>query len=175
MNRRKTKVTHVSNGVSERMRIVSLVVLGSVLTLLAVGCGNGAEPAAPGAAVPRRAAAEPALTPADVGGLPVYPGLRRISSAASQQMTINDEVIDTLPVVVAFSDDPAERVKAFYAERLPDRNVTDLHGIRYFWEGDPDEGFNPLDMRTRVARPQISVMPPQQPGRPVRVEYIFEE
>lgn len=181
MNKSKTNLVIVSDCRNKLIQSVPLIVLCGVSLVLANGCGNGGEPAAPKAAAPEETAAAiehaveaPALTPAEVGGLPVYPGLRRVSSAPSQQMTINQEVVETLPVIVAFSGDPVEDVMAFYAENLSDRNVTDFHGTRYYWQGDPEKKFSPLDMQKHVARPSISVMPPSSEGAPVRVEYIYE-
>ena len=174
MNTSKTMTTSVPSCRCRRIETVVLILLCGFLFVLAGGCGNGAGPAVGDDAPIAHAGKEPVLTPAEVGGLPVYPGLRRVSSAPAQEMTINQAAVETLPVAVAFSDDPAEDVMAFYADHLPDRNVADFHGTRYFWQGDPDEEFNPLDMQKHVARPSVSVMPPLQEGAPVRVEYIYE-
>lgn len=181
MNTSKTMASMVPSCRCRRIETVFLILLCGFLFVLAGGCGNGVEQAASDDATGEEIATAiehaieaPALTPAEIGDLPVYPGLRRVSSAESREMTINQVVVETLPVVVAFSDDPAEDVMTFYSEQLPDRNVTNFHGTRYFWQGDPDEEFNPLDMQNHVTRPSVSVMPPSSEGAPVRVEYIYE-
>ncbi len=102
-------------------------------------------------------------------GLPVYPGLRMVSSSPGGDMGTG---VTALPAVVGHTDDPMEQVVDFYAENLPGWNQGESFGSQVFWSGEPDEGFNLLDPES-LARPSVAVMPPIREGAPVRVQYIY--
>ena len=102
-------------------------------------------------------------------GLPVYPGLRQVSSSPGGDMGTG---VEALPAVIGHTDDPMEQVVEFYAENLPGWNQGESFGNQVFWLGDPAEGFNLLDPES-WARPSVAVMPPIREGAPVRVQYIY--
>lgn len=152
------------------------LVLGLVLGF---GCGkqtdgNGMLAKTPAAAAGIESGSNELVSEETVG-LPVYPGLKKVSASDGGEMTIGEVTVNALPSVVGISEDPFDQVVAFYSEHLEDWNRFDFHGTQFFWKGDPDEEYNPLNMKRHVTIPSVSVMPPVgKADTTVRVEYIYE-
>ncbi len=106
-------------------------------------------------------------------GLPVYPGLERISGYSARDFGGEYSFLNS------YTNDSFEDVVAFYERELSDWNhmVHDVTaGIfepnHIFWQGDPSEEYHPL---TNSEYPSVAVHPPRGEGTTVQVNFFYRE
>ena len=89
-------------------------------------------------------------------GIPAYPGAKVFQTRVAGEMTMNDEVYQTLAYIKLLSTDPVEKVVAWYKEQLKTYTYEDVFGISWvFWKGEGE--FNGLDMRQRTTIENVGV------------------
>ncbi len=110
---------------------------------------------------------------ADVG-LPVYPGLKRISGYSARDFGGEFSFLNSYTEDASFED-----VVAFYERELSDWNHME-HDVtagmfkpnHIFWQGDPAEEYHPL---TNNEYPSVTVHPPRGEGKTVQVNFFYRE
>ena len=109
------------------------------------------------------------------GGLPVYPGLKRVHETHSGALCGSAPCAGRPPfrVTLAHTHDPADQVEAFYAERLAARSGwrrVETEETTIFCTEDADEAF----ARGALMVPSVTLRASVREGFPTQVQFIFE-
>ncbi len=105
-------------------------------------------------------------------GLPVYPGLEYVSGGPGADMKVNST--PTLPSLGGCTFDPFDEVVMFYEQELGEWTKLEQFGNYFFFQKDPGTDFNPISLEASTLV-HISVIAPFQEGRPVMVNYRYQE
>ena len=91
--------------------------------------------------------------------VPPYPGARVLQTVTGFSMTIKGKKVTCFPTIKLLSVDRAEKIVAFYKERLKGYRYSSMLGgdFNFFWVGGKD--YNVLDINQACVTPRISISP----------------